>query len=149
MKTCEIIKTPIGFIQIFSKKNKILKIEFLNNFNESHFNFRITEMSLTFDNYFKHKNKNLYANLKIQGSTFQKMVWNEISKIPYGSTRTYKDIAISLGKPTASRAVANACKRNKLAIIIPCHRVIGKNNKDGYFWGKERKRWLLKLEKNN
>ena len=55
---------------------------------------------------------------------FQKLVWNEIDKIPFGETKSYKDIAISIGKPNASRAVANACGQNPLPVIRPCHRVI-------------------------
>ena len=62
---------------------------------------------------------------------FQKLVWNEIDKIPFGETKSYKDIAISIGKPNASRAVANACGQNPLPVIRPCHRVICSNGHIG------------------
>ena len=62
---------------------------------------------------------------------FQKLVWNEIDKIPFGETKSYKDIAINIGKPNASRAVANACGQNPLPVIRPCHRVICSNGNIG------------------
>ena len=68
-------------------------------------------------------------------SNFQKNVWHEIEKIPYGETRTYKEIAIAIGKPNAHRAVANACGKNPLPIIRPCHRVICSNGDMGGYSG--------------
>ena len=62
--------------------------------------------------------------MKLEGTNFQRTVWKEISKIPFGETRTYKDLAIAIGKPNSSRAVANACGKNPYPVIIPCHRVI-------------------------
>ena len=62
--------------------------------------------------------------MKLEGTNFQRTVWKEISKIPFGETRTYKDLAIAIGKPNSSRAVANACAKNPYPVIIPCHRVI-------------------------
>ena len=61
--------------------------------------------------------------MKLEGTNFQRTVWKEISKIPFGETRTYKDLAIAIGKPNSSRAVANACAKNPYPVIIPCHRV--------------------------
>ena len=68
-------------------------------------------------------------------SHFQKLVWQEIEKIPYGETRTYKDIAIAIGKPNAYRAVANACGKNPIPIIRPCHRVICSDGSIGGYSG--------------
>ena len=85
--------------------------------------------------------------LELKGTEFQRMVWKEILKIPRGTTRTYSEIAISIGKPNSHRAVANACGQNKLAVLVPCHRVVGKSNLGGYKWGIERKKWLLDSEK--
>ena len=82
-------------------------------------------------------------------SDFQIKVWQEIEKIPYGETRTYKDIAIAIGKPNAHRAVANANARNPIPIIIPCHRVIKSNGDFGeYGGGSILKKKLLKFEKD-
>lgn len=86
--------------------------------------------------------------LDIQGTVFQTRVWEELRKIPVGQTATYAEIAVRVGKPSASRAVANACAANKLAVAIPCHRIV-KTGGDlsGYRWGAERKRALLEREK--
>ena len=85
----------------------------------------------------------------IKGTNFQKMVWSEIRKIPKGKTITYKELAMKIGKPKAYRAVANACAKNPLLEIIPCHRVIREDGKMGGYKGKkviERKKRLLKSE---
>ena len=85
----------------------------------------------------------------IKGTDFQKKVWLEISKIPKGKTISYKELAIKIGKPKAYRAVANACAKNPLLEIIPCHRVIREDGKMGGYNGKKgvkRKKRLLKSE---
>ena len=85
----------------------------------------------------------------VKGTDFQKMVWSEITKIPKGKTITYKELAMKIGKPKACRAVANACAKNPLLEIIPCHRVIREDGKMGGYKGKkgiERKKRLLKSE---
>lgn len=85
--------------------------------------------------------------LDVQATAFQWRVWKEIRSIPYGQTETYSGIARSLGMPEAARAVARACATNPVALVIPCHRVIGKNgNLRGYAWGLKRKKTLLSLE---
>ena len=82
------------------------------------------------------------------GTAFQKRVWDAVSAIPYGETRTYKEIAIQTGNHLAARAVGMANNRNPIAIVIPCHRVIGHNGSlVGYGGGLEVKRYLLDLEK--
>ena len=73
--------------------------------------------------------------MKLEGTNFQRTVWKEISKIPFGETRTYKDLAIAIGKPNSSRAVANACGKNPYPVIIPCHRVIKSDGKLGGYSG--------------
>ena len=88
-------------------------------------------------------------NLRLEGTDFQIMVWKEISKIPYGETRTYKELAIAIGKPNSSRAVANACGKNPHVPLIPCHRVIRSDGKLGGYSGKggiKKKAELLKAE---
>jgi len=76
--------------------------------------------------------------MKLKGTDFQIKVWNEIKKIPKGSVRTYKEIAIAINHPKSYRAVANACKKNPHPIIIPCHRVIRSNGRIGGYFGKEK-----------
>ncbi|MEI8365940.1 MAG: methylated-DNA--[protein]-cysteine S-methyltransferase [Parachlamydiaceae bacterium] len=98
--------------------------------------------------YFKGKLTEFKTPVFLLGSPFQKRVWEELNKIPYGQTRSYAEIAITIGKPTAFRAVAQANGANQLAIIIPCHRVINSNGElGGYGGGVTRKQWMLKLEK--
>ena len=85
--------------------------------------------------------------LDIQGTAFQLRVWKALQAIPPGRTASYRDVAATIGRPTAHRAVANACGANKLALAIPCHRVVRTNGKlGGYRWGLERKRRLLERE---
>ena len=88
--------------------------------------------------------------LDIQGTAFQQQVWQVLRSIRPGDTMTYSEVAEKLGKPSAFRAVASACANNKLAVVIPCHRVVGKSGKlTGYRWGIERKRALLANEKKS
>ena len=85
--------------------------------------------------------------LRPHGTPFQLAVWQELCRIPYGETRTYGDLAVRLGRPSASRAVGAANGRNPLSIIVPCHRVIGASGAlTGYAGGLARKRWLLDHE---
>jgi AraC family transcriptional regulator of adaptative response/methylated-DNA-[protein]-cysteine methyltransferase len=85
--------------------------------------------------------------LDLQATAFQLRVWEELRRIPYGATRSYKEVAEAIGQPSATRAVASACARNPVALITPCHRVIRESGElGGYRWGLERKRELLKQE---
>ena len=86
--------------------------------------------------------------LDLRATAFQMRVWEALKCIPRGETRTYTEIACAIGQPTAVRAVARACASNPVAVVIPCHRVIGSSGDlTGYRWGVERKRKLLELEK--
>jgi O-6-methylguanine DNA methyltransferase len=86
--------------------------------------------------------------LRVPGTDFQRAVWNALAEIPYGQTRSYADIAESLGRSTAVRAVARANGDNRIAIVIPCHRVIGKDGSlTGYGGSLWRKQRLLELER--
>jgi AraC family transcriptional regulator of adaptative response/methylated-DNA-[protein]-cysteine methyltransferase len=99
------------------------------------------------EEYFEHKRKEFTVPLDMPGSPFQQSVWNELLRIPYGSVRSYKQQAIALKKPEAIRAIASANGMNRIAIIIPCHRVIGSNGTMvGYGGGIWRKKWLLDHE---
>ena len=92
--------------------------------------------------------KGLGLSLNLVGTVFQKQVWNVLMKIPKGRTVTYSEIAACMGSPKAARAVASACAANKLAVLVPCHRVVRQDGQlSGYRWGVERKRELLRREK--
>ena len=85
--------------------------------------------------------------LDVRATAFQRRVWEALRAIPRGQTRTYSEVAAAIGKPAAVRAVASACARNPVAVVVPCHRVVGKSGElTGYRWGVERKRRLLALE---
>ena len=102
------------------------------------------------DEYFKGNSKVFDIPLKIEGTEFQRKVWNALLEIPYGETRTYLDIAKQIGNSKACRAVGMANHNNKIMILIPCHRVIGSNKKlVGYAGGIDVKEKLLEIEKKN
>lgn len=94
--------------------------------------------------------KTFSTPLFLQGSSFQKSVWSALSLIPYGGTRSYLEQANTINRPSACRAVANANGANRLAIVIPCHRIINANGKlGGYAGGISRKQWLIDHEKQH
>ena len=87
--------------------------------------------------------------LDVRATAFQQRVWKALQEIPRGETRSYSELAAQLGSPTATRAIAGACAANPVAVIVPCHRVVGNSGSlTGYRWGVERKRKLLAAEKN-
>ena len=97
--------------------------------------------------YFAGARREFDLPLAPKGTPFQKAVWAEMNKIPYGETRTYGQLAAAIGKPKASRAVGGACRCNPIAILQPCHRVVGRSGSlTGYAYGVEMKQYLLELE---
>lgn len=150
-----IYKSPIGdFILTADETSKyITSLEFnLNNIKVSSNNEEpsiIKQAKKELDDYFSNSLKKFSLPLAIYGTDFQYNVWMETSKIPFGKVVTYSDIAgnISDKKGSISRAVGTAEGKNKIAIIIPCHRVVGVNKKlTGYAGGLDKKEYLLKLE---
>ncbi|MDL2292858.1 methylated-DNA--[protein]-cysteine S-methyltransferase [Acholeplasma sp. OttesenSCG-928-E16] len=112
---------------------------------------RETDISKQFikelDSYFKGDLKTFKTKIKYSGTPFQMKVWDALQRIPYGTYKTYKEIAEEIGNKKAFRAVGNACNKNQLLIIVPCHRVIGSNNKlTGFALGLELKKELLEIE---
>jgi len=110
------------------------------------------EIKSWLDHYFCGKPQQYPPPVNIQGTDFQKKVWNEMLKIPYGHTLSYGDVSEILG--SAARAVGQACKRNHIPIIIPCHRIVAKQSIGGYEGATgghrlDRKQWLLKHEKSH
>ncbi|MBC2905283.1 methylated-DNA--[protein]-cysteine S-methyltransferase [Streptomyces cupreus] len=97
--------------------------------------------------YFAGELKEFTLDLRLKGTPFQRGVWNQLRKIPYGETRSYGDLADALGNPGASRAVGLANGKNPIGIIVPCHRVVGANGSlTGYGGGLDRKKRLLDFE---
>lgn len=97
--------------------------------------------------YFSGNRVNFELKVAPEGTLFQKQVWEEMQKIPFGETATYAELAKRVGRPEAWRAVANACGKNPIVIVIPCHRVVGSYGKlGGYSGGLDKKQWLLQHE---
>ncbi|MDX1924290.1 MAG: methylated-DNA--[protein]-cysteine S-methyltransferase [Rickettsiaceae bacterium] len=110
----------------------------------------IKSITLELASYFEGKLKEFKTPLHILGSPFQKLVWEELISIPYGTTRSYMEQAESIGKHKAYRAAANANGANQIAIVIPCHRIINKNGEvGGYGGGIARKKWLIEHERSH
>jgi AraC family transcriptional regulator, regulatory protein of adaptative response / methylated-DNA-[protein]-cysteine methyltransferase len=108
----------------------------------------IASISRELELYFKGKLTEFKTPVFCFGTPFQRSVWKELKKIPYGQTRSYADVAAAIGNPTGYRAVAQANGSNQLAIVIPCHRVINASGEmGGYGGGLSRKEWLLKHER--
>ena len=148
----KIIETPIGKIYIAEENNKIIEI----NLDSKKNNYEIKNTKILslaerqLLEYFEGKRKKFDLPLKLKGTPFQEKVWNELLKIPYGETRTYGEIAKNIENPKAARAVGMANHNNPISIVVPCHRVIGVNNKlVGYGLGLDKKQYLLDLEKKN
>ena len=152
------ILTPIGRLYAVADEEGLLMLDFedskyteknINSFknciHESNSILDLAEKELNL--YFNGKLKRFFVPVKFSGTEFQQRVWEELLKIPFGETISYQEQAQRLGNPKAVRAVANANSRNKISIIIPCHRVIGKDKKlTGYAGGLDKKEFLLNLE---
>ncbi|MBU0507178.1 MAG: methylated-DNA--[protein]-cysteine S-methyltransferase [bacterium] len=144
-------KSPIGFLKITASEKGITEINFTKKKTSraKPTSCILTQCFKELDEYFSGKRKQFTVPLETQGTAFQKKVWKSLVKIPYGKTLAYSDIAEKIDKPKACRAVGMANNRNKIAIVIPCHRVIGKSGKlVGYASGLKHKEWLLEHEKN-
>ena len=141
----EITAGETGIITLyFTKKKSNLKSD------SKSFPVHLKDCIRQLDEYFKGKRMTFDLPLIISGTDFQMKVWNELKKIPFGKTASYKDIALKAGNVKAVRAVGNANNKNKISLIIPCHRVIGSDGKlSGYAGGVKRKKWLLEHERNS
>jgi methylated-DNA-[protein]-cysteine S-methyltransferase len=144
--------TAIGIIGIAEENNFITDIFFGKVSDESKFIVNETplliEAGKQIEEYFKGIRKKFDLPLMPIGTEFQKKVWAALEDIPYGETRSYKDIAVAVGNEKGSRAIGMANNRNPISIIIPCHRVIGSDGKlVGYGGGMKTKEYLLNLEK--
>jgi AraC family transcriptional regulator, regulatory protein of adaptative response / methylated-DNA-[protein]-cysteine methyltransferase len=129
----------------FKELRKLLNAVILPGTNE-----HIERLQKELAEYFERRRKVFTVSLDIPGTDFQKAVWKELIKIPYGETASYKEQAIKLNNPNAVRAVGSANGHNRISIIVPCHRVIGEDGSlTGYGGGLSRKRWLLDFEKKH
>ncbi|NLW01925.1 MAG: methylated-DNA--[protein]-cysteine S-methyltransferase [Clostridiaceae bacterium] len=140
-------KSPIGLMEIQATRHAITSIRFCDGRGPENSCPIIQECIVQLDEYFTGDRKDFRLNLAPEGTGFRQKVWQALRQIPYGKTRSYQDIAIAIGNPKACRAVGAANRDNPIPIIIPCHRVIGKNGGlVGYNSGPWRKEWLLRHE---
>ena len=141
--------SPVGILEICGTDNSITSLYFIDEELNSEVmsNPYIEKCTEQLDEYFDGRRKIFEINIQAEGTDFQKKVWSELLKIPFGETKSYMEITKSLGNEKAIRAVANANGQNKISIIIPCHRVIGSDGSlTGYGGGLWRKKWLLDHE---
>lgn len=143
-------QTPIGKIWVAENAGSITYIDFVETEGDMIETPLIKRAYRQLSEYFLGERQVFDLPINPVGTEFQKKVWHELVKIPYGKTVSYKDIAIAVGNEKASRAVGMANNKNKILIIIPCHRVIGKNGSlTGYAGGLTVKKYLLNLERSN
>lgn len=141
--------SPIGIVRLTEEGGAITRIELSDAIDASSAPTPLLhEAEQQIMAYLEGKRQQLDFPIRIMGTPFQQRVWHALQQIPYGTTRTYGEIATEIGNPRASRAVGMACNKNPLLLIVPCHRVVGANGKlTGFAYGTDAKQWLLELEK--
>jgi len=145
-------ESPVGLLQIGGTDNYITELTFLDNkdqilHGEPGISDTIHQCTEQLIEYFAGRRKNFNIPVHQEGTDFQKRVWSELMEIPFGKTISYLDMAKRLGDPKCIRAAASSNGKNHIAIIVPCHRVIGSDKSlVGYGGGMWRKKWLLQHE---
>ncbi|QXE01241.1 methylated-DNA--[protein]-cysteine S-methyltransferase [Terribacillus sp. DMT04] len=140
------VKTPIGNIQITATDQVITSIAFGEELPVYTNELTLSAQAQLYA-YFSGHSTLFELPLAVSGTLFQQRIWEQVNQIPYGSASNYSAIAESIGNIRAVRAAANAIGRNTFAIVVPCHRVIGRNGSlTGYRWEAWRKEWLLNFE---
>lgn len=149
-----VTKTPIGLLEITATDEAIISVKPTdheeNIIGDKTANDLARRCRVELEEYFDGKRKSFDLSLKLEGTDFQKRVWQQLEHIPYGETRTYGEIAKLIDKPKAVRAIGMANHNNPILILVPCHRVIGADGSlTGYAAGIEAKKYLLDFEGKN
>lgn len=149
-KNISVINSPLGSIIIEGTTEAISRIEFtIPQTEKNHTSDLHNNCIKQLNEYFEGTRTDFNFPIDQEGTPFQQEVWKVLPTIPYGQTISYIQLAKQLGDEKAVRAVAGANGKNKIAIVVPCHRVIGNNNTlSGYAGGLEKKKWLLQHEHN-
>ena len=127
-------KSPIGILEITCENDALVSLKLVKNvLHKDSETATIRTIKSQLGEYFSGKRKVFDIKTNLQGTDFQKQVWSELEKIPYGKTKSYSQIANAIGNKNSQRAVGSACNKNPIMIIIPCHRVISKNGDLGGF----------------
>ena len=143
-------ESPLGFIKIVGTRENVLALDFVEETqaDDGDLPFCMKECARQIAEYFDGRRRQFLLNLDPRGTKFQKMVWRQLETVPFGAVVTYRKLAGMIGKPAACRAVGSANAKNPIAVIIPCHRVIGSDGSlTGYGGGLCRKEWLLAHER--
>ena len=145
------IHTPAGRLLLEEKDGALVRIRYLRDPEEAGENPvwtpLLTEAGRQLEAYFSGRLKVFDLPLDLRGTDFQRAVWHQLCAIPFGSLRSYGEVARILGRPGAARAVGMACHVNPVMIVVPCHRIVGADgNLTGYAPGLDVKRFLLRLE---
>lgn len=156
MSLCTVMESPIGLLEVMEENGAVTRICFMQGDAPAQPESQLGSQSMILQEtvrqlqeYFAGERTEFSIPLAPQGTEFQKKVWKALLRIPYGETRSYGEIAQMVGNSKASRAVGMANHNNPIPILIPCHRVIGKNGKlTGYAGGLEKKTALLELERS-
>ena len=149
MKYYSNINSPVGLIEISGDDEFVRSVLFVDEAKEESaaLSKALRECKKQLQEYFDGKRKVFELSLSQEGSDFQQRVWGQLIAIDFGKTRSYMQLAKALGDPKCIRAAGTANGKNQLAIIVPCHRVVGSDGKlVGYAGGLHRKKWLLDFE---
>ena len=141
-------ESSIGILEIICENNKLVSLKLVDCCEKTtvETNF-IKDIKNQLDEYFSGKRTIFNIKINPAGTDFQKLVWKELQKISYSKTKSYSEVAEAIGNKNAQRAVGNACNKNPIMIIIPCHRVVSKNNNlGGYAYGSKIKQKMLNIE---
>ncbi|MCB0077104.1 MAG: methylated-DNA--[protein]-cysteine S-methyltransferase [Anaerolineales bacterium] len=142
------VETPLGLVEIEANAHGLTALRFVEAAPEAVQGNGISEAAATqLIDYFAGARRDFSVPLAMQGTEFQQGVWRALTEIPYGQTISYQQLAVRLGQPHGAQAVGAANGQNPIAIIVPCHRVLGKDGAlIGYAGGLHRKAWLLRHE---
>ena len=139
--------SPMGVIRMEASDTAIRRVDLVEKKGESRENEIIRKCRTELEDYFRGERKTFDIPLAPEGTAWQERVWKILATIPYGTTTSYGIVAAKAGNPKASRAAGGAIHNNPILILIPCHRVIGKNGSlTGFGAGLDNKRYLLELE---
>lgn len=145
---CTYLNTEMGLVKITGNSDAVTHIDFVSAQEQPENSTSVLcDAKQQLSEYFEGERTHFDMPLAPKGTDFQKQVWQALVEIPYGQTVSYQDIAKAVGKPKGSQAVGGANGKNPIAIVVPCHRVIGKDGSlTGYAGGLDKKSWLLSLE---
>lgn len=145
------LDSPLGWLKIVGQEEAICEVEFLDQAPEGNPNSNLAPVLVNciqeLNSFFEGTLKSFTVHVRQEGTDFQQRVWAELQRIPFGKTISYLDLSRRIGEEKAIRAVGTTNGKNKIAIIVPCHRVIGSDGSlTGYAGGLWRKQWLLEHE---